>query len=42
MSAAIVREPLEVVLPSTVRVRVPIGFDDTTLGRLLDLLERRR
>jgi hypothetical protein len=42
MTAAVAPEPLEVVLPSTVRVRVPVGFDDVTLGRLLDALERRR
>lgn len=39
---AIVRDPLEVVLVSSVRIRVPIGFDDATLVRLLDVLERRR
>jgi hypothetical protein len=42
MTAAVVRESLEIVLPSAVRVRIPIGFDDTTLARLLDVLERRR
>ena len=42
MTAAIASEPLEVVLPSTVRVRVPRGFDTTTLVRLLDVLEARR
>lgn len=42
MTASIVRDPLEVVLPSSLRVRVPVGFDDATLGRLLDVLERRR
>lgn len=35
-------EALEVVLPSTVRIHVRPGFDDATLGRLLDVLERRR
>ena len=40
-TAPMVREPLEVVLPSTLRVRVPIGFDDATLTRLLDVLDRR-
>jgi transposase len=39
---ASVLEPLEVVFSSTLRVRVPVGFDDATLGRLLDVLERRR
>ena len=42
MTAAVMPEPLEIVLPSTLRVRVPTGFDDATLGRLLDALERRR
>lgn len=32
---------LEVVLASGLRVRVPIGFDEATLGRLLTVLERR-
>jgi len=42
MTAAVVPEPLEVVLPSAFRVRVPTGFDDATLGRLLDVLGARR
>jgi hypothetical protein len=42
MTAAVVREPIEIVLPSMLRVRVPTGFDDATLARLLDMLERRR
>jgi transposase len=41
MTASVLSEPLEVVLPSTFRVRVPTGFDDATLVRLLDVLERR-
>lgn len=32
---------LEVVLTSGTRVMVPIGFDETTLGRLLTVLEGR-
>ena len=32
---------LEVVLPSGVKVAVPIGFDEATLGRLLTVLEDR-
>jgi len=32
---------LEVVLSSGVRVAVPIGFDEVTLGRLLTVLEGR-
>jgi hypothetical protein len=42
MTAAIDVDGLEVVLPSSVRVRVRPGFDDETLARLLDVLERRR
>lgn len=34
--------PLELVLPSALVVRVRAGFDDVTLGRLLDVLARRR
>jgi len=36
------REPLEVVLEGGARVRVPLDFDEATLARLLDVLERRR
>ena len=42
MTAAVAPQPLEVVLPSALRVRVPVGFDDVTLGRLLDVMDRRR
>jgi transposase len=42
MTTAIDVDRLEVVLPSTVRVRVKPGFDAVTLGRLLDVLEQRR
>ena len=42
MTTTLLGEPLEVVLPTTIRVRVPNGFDGTTLVRLLDVLERRR
>jgi len=42
MTAAVHVDPLEVVLPSRVRIRVPRGFDDVTLGRVLDVLEARR
>ena len=41
MTASVMGEPLEIVMPSTLRVRVPTGFDDATLGRLLAVLERR-
>lgn len=33
--------PLEIVLPSAIVVRVRPGFDGATLGRVLDVLERR-
>ena len=42
MTAAVTSEPLEVVLPSSVRIRVPSTFDAPALGRLLDVLEHRR
>ncbi len=35
-------EALEVVLPTSIRVRVPRDFDPATLGRLLGVLEQRR
>lgn len=41
MTSAVVHEPLEIVLPSSVRIRVPSTFDAPTLGRLLDVLEHR-
>lgn len=41
-TAAAITEPLEIVLPSSVRIRVPSAFDAATLGRLLDVLEQRR
>ena len=42
MTAAPETDRLEVVLPSSVRIRVRPGFDGATLGRLLDVLEARR
>jgi hypothetical protein len=43
VSAPSAGEALEVALSSTTFfVRVRAGFDDATLGRVLDLLERRR
>ncbi len=42
MTASIAAEPLEVVLPSSIRIRVPSSFEASTLGRLLDVLEQRR
>ena len=41
MATAAAPEALEVVLPSSVRIRVPSTFDGSTLGRLLDVLESR-
>jgi transposase-like protein len=42
MTAAIDGDRLEVVLPSSVRVRVRPGFDSATLAQLLDVLEARQ
>jgi hypothetical protein len=39
---AIDTDRLEVVLASSVRIRVRPGFDSTTLGRLLEVLEPKR
>src|SRR5579859_6756623 len=39
MTATPETDRLEVVLPSSVRIRVHPGFDSATLGRLLDVLE---
>ncbi len=41
-AAAVAPEPLEVVLPSSIRIRVPAGFDPRSLGRLLEVLDARR
>jgi len=41
MSAAIASDAIEVVLPSRVRVAVRPGFDEPTLSRVLEVLERR-
>lgn len=41
MTAAVRGEPLEVVVGEVV-VRVPSAFDEATLARLLDAIERRR
>jgi hypothetical protein len=42
LSAAVAVEPLEVVLPSSLRIRVPSGFDAGALHRLLEVLDARR
>jgi transposase-like protein len=41
LTAALETDALEVVLASSVRIRVRRDFDGPTLGRLLDVLERR-
>jgi hypothetical protein len=42
MEAPARAEALEVVLPTSIRIRVPPGFDAAALGRLLGVLEQRR
>jgi hypothetical protein len=42
MSAPAASGALEIVLPSGVRIRVPAGVDSDALGRVLDVLEKRR
>jgi hypothetical protein len=42
MTAAVRSDPIEVVLPTEIRVRVPSTFDEGALARVLDVLERRR
>jgi hypothetical protein len=42
MPARAPAEALEVVLPTSIRIRVPQDFDAATLGRLLGVLEQRR
>jgi transposase len=41
LPASAAGEPFEVVLSSSLRVRVPSGFDATALRRLLDVLAAR-
>lgn len=41
MTSAIATDAIEVVLPTSVRVAVKPGFDEQTLSRVLDVLERR-
>jgi transposase len=41
MASAVAPESLEVVLASSVRIRVPSTFDASALARLLDVLEHR-
>lgn len=42
MTATTQGAPLEVVLPSSIRIQVRPGFDVATLTRLLDVLQARR
>ena len=42
MSTPQASEPLEVVLASGTRIRVPVDFDPAVLGRLVDVLDKRR
>jgi transposase len=42
MTAATETDRLEIVLSSSVRIRIRPGFDAATLGRLLDVLEARQ
>ena len=41
MTSAVTHESLEVVLPSSIRIRAPASFDAPALRRLLDVLEHR-
>jgi hypothetical protein len=41
MAKAVAPEPLEIVLRSSVRIRIPSTFDGSTLVRLLDVLKPR-
>lgn len=41
MTAAVRREALELLVGS-IQIRVPAEFDETALGKVLDVLERRR
>lgn len=38
MPATVATEPFEVVLPTSLRIRVPAGFDAASLRRLLEVL----
>jgi hypothetical protein len=42
MTPPVQREPLEIVLPTGIRIRVPSDFDVGALGRLLGVLEPPR
>ncbi len=38
MPSAVTTEPFELVLPTSLRIRVPAGFDAASLRRLLDVV----
>ena len=42
MSSPKAPEPIEVILPSGVRVRVPVGVDVDSIARVLGVLEKQR
>jgi hypothetical protein len=42
VTAPATAEPLELVLPSSIRIRIPSLFDARVLGRVLDVVEQRR
>jgi transposase-like protein len=42
MTSPVRSEALEVVLPTSIRIRVPPDFDAAALGRLLGVLEQHR
>jgi hypothetical protein len=42
MSAPLRNEPLEVVFPGGMRIRVPIDFDSSALERLMQVVDKRR
>jgi hypothetical protein len=41
MTATVPREAIELVV-GAIQIRVPVGFDETALGKVLDVVERRR
>jgi transposase len=42
MTSAMAREPIEIVLVSGVRLRIPSEFDVASVARLVDMLAERR
>jgi hypothetical protein len=41
MTSAVRREEIEIVV-GAIQIRVPAEFDEATLGKVLDVVERRR